>query len=228
MTLVIPDSISNKEHVAKLDELADKRFEDLNLSVLLVYLINTVPASALQFLGEQFDVMGYKGWKYATTEAKKRDLIKRAIELHRFKGTPWSIKEALRVIGVTPSIVEEGVSIFYNALITHNGGQTYGGGHWANFRVLIPDGAAPVIDSALMYEIRQLILEYKNARSHLTDVLVSKTADESITIVEEFIMSINFDMVDEVGRPVYDAKFNYNGVINHRDYEDVLNYTVSP
>ena len=36
----------------------------------------------------------------ALTEAAQRDLLKSAIGLHRFRGTPWAIKQALGVIGM--------------------------------------------------------------------------------------------------------------------------------
>ncbi len=195
MTLVIPDSISSKEHVAKLDELVDERYNNLNLSVLLVYLVNTVPASALPFLGEQFDVMGYKGWRYADTEQKKRDLIKKAIELHRYKGTPWSIKEALKIIGIPDAIIEEGIYNQYNGIITYNGDNLYGGGSWATFKVFIPDGTFPSLTPTIISEVTNLVLAYKNARSVLVGVSTAYISTESISMTEEFTLNVgnNFD-----------------------------------
>jgi phage tail P2-like protein len=51
--------------------------------------------------------LGYKGWKLANTEDDKRSLIKKAIELHRYKGTVWAVKEAMKSIGFTDAVLIE-------------------------------------------------------------------------------------------------------------------------
>lgn len=70
--------------------------------------IDAAPSSALPYLGELLDVMGYKGWVMATTDAQKRELLKSAIAIHRAAGTPYSIKRVLVSLG------------FANATITEN------------------------------------------------------------------------------------------------------------
>ena len=67
------------------------RFQDLDTDVLLVYLIDSVNESALVHLAEQFHIMGNEGWLQTRNEAEKRDLIKRAIEIHRYKGTKYAL-----------------------------------------------------------------------------------------------------------------------------------------
>ncbi len=226
MNVVIPDSIADKDHVSALDRMVAKRFEDLDLSVLLIYLINTVPAAALPYLGEQFDVMGYKGWKYADTEQKKRDLIKKSIELHRYKGTPWSIKESLKIIGINNSRIDEGIPLVYNASIDHSGTESYGGAIWARFRVCIPGNTFPLMTSALIFEMRELILAYKNARSRLVDVAALYDESDTISISESFFLNVTTDHNDYVGTPSYDAQYTYNATIDHSGYEDELNYVI--
>lgn len=226
MERVIPDSIADKPHVAALDRLAGERFEGLDLSVPLIYLINTVPASALPYLGEQFDVMGYKGWKYADTEQKKRDLIKKSIELHRFKGTPWSVKESLKVIGVLYSLIEEGVVLQYNNQVLYNSTETYGGNNWARFRVLLPGNTFPIMTAALVLEMRELIMEYKNARSRLVDIAAYYNEEDTINLSEALTLNIIENMMDTVGAPSYDAQYSYNATINYAAYDDELDYQI--
>lgn len=44
-----------------------------------------MPSSALEMLGWQFHI---EGWELAQTDEEKRTLIKKAIELHRYKVHP--------------------------------------------------------------------------------------------------------------------------------------------
>jgi len=41
------------------------------------------------------DVLGWKGWNIAKTEQERRNLIRTAIKLHKYKGTTISIKMAI-------------------------------------------------------------------------------------------------------------------------------------
>ncbi|MBB4268232.1 phage tail protein I [Roseospira visakhapatnamensis] len=82
------------------------RLEGLDLSKVLIYDIDGVDASALPHLGWQFHVMGPEGWELALTDRQRRDLVKQALELHRYKGTRWAVRQALDALGVRADIVE--------------------------------------------------------------------------------------------------------------------------
>ena len=75
------------------------RVSHIDLSPVLVYLIDSVDASVLPYLAEQFNVLD-EGWQYAITDAEKRRLLHKAIELHRHKGTRWAVEQALDVLGL--------------------------------------------------------------------------------------------------------------------------------
>ena len=94
---------------ARMEALARliARLSALPADVPLVNLFDLVDASALASLGEQFHVMGVEGWNLASTEAARRALLKKAIELHRHKGTPWAVTEALRDYLARPVILKE-------------------------------------------------------------------------------------------------------------------------
>lgn len=74
------------------------RISALPVSTPLVNLFDLVDASALPALGEQFHILGVEGWNLAGTEAARRALLKRAIELHRHKGTPWAVRSWLECL----------------------------------------------------------------------------------------------------------------------------------
>ncbi len=82
------------------------RYNTLETDRLLVYLVDKVDASALPHLAEQFHIMGNEGWLYATTEQEKRNLIKNAIELHRYKGTKYALRKVLEILNLNGKIRE--------------------------------------------------------------------------------------------------------------------------
>lgn len=87
------------------DELFS-RFNSLDVSKLLVYLVDTVNVSALPHLAEQFHLLGNEGWLFASTEQEKRNLIKNAIELHKYKGTKYALRKVLEILNLNGKIWE--------------------------------------------------------------------------------------------------------------------------
>lgn len=75
------------------------RLGSLDLTPLLIYIIDNVHASALPHLAEQFHITGLEGWQFAKSEKEKRELIKNAINIHRLKGTPAGVKFAAKQAG---------------------------------------------------------------------------------------------------------------------------------
>jgi len=172
---LLASGISNIPHLAVFDEVAKARMEAIQLEALLVYLIDIVDASALPVLAEQFDIQGVKGFGFAQTEAERRDMVKNALELHRFKGTPWAIREALRRIGLIVDVIEERVfaGTQRNGTVRRDGAvERQSQGHWTFFRVFFDAVANPNITAAQFADAFAIIQEYKNARSHLIDFTV--------------------------------------------------------
>ena len=66
----------------------------------------------------------------ALTEAAQRALLKSAIALHRFRGTPWAVKQALASLGWPTVSLLEGQSSWGGVAYPPNQG-------WAVFRVMI-------------------------------------------------------------------------------------------
>lgn len=136
--LSAPDSINDARTQALLAMIA--RLAALDLTQLLVYRIDSVPASALPHLGWQFDLLSPL-WQLlapansdlSTTEeatAARRMLIKNAIPLHRLKGTPAAIKQALASLGWSGAVIQEGQAVW--------GGTQYPSDQgWAVCRILV-------------------------------------------------------------------------------------------
>lgn len=218
---IIASSVRDIEHIAVFDDIIKQRFDALDKDALFVYLIDIVKSPALIFLADQFDVLGFKGWALANTDADRRNLIKNAIRLHKKKGTPFAIKQAISssIAGVDYqdiTILEHInlVGIFYDGIYTYNGSQHFGPGHWATFRVTIDATGMGPITADISYLIVQLILEYKNVRSWLVDLSYLYPLDENLlvddtvglTIYEETHLYDGADTYD--GSHVYDHEWN--------------------
>lgn len=146
--LLLPPPLAGDERFRALGKTA-ARISDIDLSPLLVYLVDTVNATALPHLAEQLHLLG-EGWQFARDDDERRRLLKRAVELHRYKGTRWAIQQVLETLALSGQISEW----------FEYGGQPY------HFRINV-DLATRGIDEATFDALVALITEYKNVRSHL-------------------------------------------------------------
>jgi len=216
MSNILASGISDRPHFAAFDSVAEKRFSEFELGKLLVYIIDTVDATAIPALAEQFDVLGYKGMRLATTEAQQREVIKRAIELKRYKGTVWALKEALRTIGYPSAVISESVGVGENG--------------WAEFRIAL-DGGNNIISPSSIDDVIKNVEEYKNARSHLVGVSFSidlgidsiGIADESVenpTVINEDTLTVGSDFK-------YNGAYTFNGAKNYSSDSDILEMIIT-
>lgn len=194
MSNILATSIATKEHLAAFDEMIAERFSIIEIEKLLVYLIDNCDAGLLPFLGKQFDVMGLKGWQLTTTDEQRRSLIKNAITLRRYEGTPWAVKEAVKSLGFFNAIIEEGVegigALTYDGAENYDGSNTYGSSFWANFRVVIDLGEDRGLDADIQELLTALINQWKNVRSLLLDISFISTIIEAENVSDEFTLNV--------------------------------------
>ncbi|MBP2848769.1 phage tail protein [Dickeya oryzae] len=114
------------------------RFDDLNLDALMVYLVDIVNESALDALADQFSLKG-DGWELAESDDARRAMIKTAIELHRYKGTPWAIRQVFRSLGFGEvELIEHIGRLNYDGQRNYNGMMVYGDSSaWPIYRVIM-------------------------------------------------------------------------------------------
>jgi phage tail P2-like protein len=148
---LIPDSIRDKSTEA-FNALID-RLGTLDLTPLLVYIIDNVSASALPHLAGQFGLLGDEGWLITQTDQARRDLLKNAIEKKRYKGTKYGLTLALQSLGLSVTVKEW----------FEYSGQPY------HFKVTI-DNSTLEITSQTLARLDRFITEYKNLRS-VADVI---------------------------------------------------------
>ncbi|AHN78537.1 phage tail protein I [Salmonella enterica subsp. enterica serovar Tennessee] len=164
--LLLPPPLASDERFSILANIAAERFAQIDLTALLVYLVDIVDASALPSLAGQFHVQGLEGWLFAVNEQEKRELIKQAIELHKYKGTPWAVRRVLEILSL-PGTISEWFEY---------GGKAY------FFKVeieLINQG----MDENLFNNLVDLIHEYKNVRSKLEALIVWIINQSAIPVI---------------------------------------------
>lgn len=164
---LIPPGIRDASTLA-LNELID-RMGTVDLTPLLVYIIDDVTASALPHMLEQFHVAGLEGGRLAENDTNRRALLKRAIALHRLKGTPAGLKQAIAESGFGDvTIIERTGEVYYSGVANYDGIYTHGteGGAWAEY-VLIMQRAVTNDQSVL---IQALCDEFAPARCRLREI----------------------------------------------------------
>lgn len=141
------------------DELFS-RFQDLDTDALLVYLIDTVDESALVHLADQFHIMGNEGWLQAKTEVEKREIIKKAVELHRYKGTKYALIKVLNSLNINGDVEE-----WFE----------YGGAPY-HFKIDI-FLQNYTYNEKVFESLKKMIDEYKNVRSVLEEISIESQFD---------------------------------------------------
>lgn len=135
------------------DKICEERFGKLNLDAVLVSIIDNVPSDALPHLAEQYHITGNEGWLQALSESEKRNLIKSAIKMHRYKGTKYAIEEIFNTLNIVGNVKE-----WFNY-----GGKPY------YFKVILQIFNRS-INEETETKLRALIDEYKNERSWLEQI----------------------------------------------------------
>ena len=115
------------------------RMNDADVARLMPRLINLVAPEHLVMLAESRSILGADGYWHAESDQMRRRLIKGAYELHRYKGTPWAIREIVRRLGFGEVQIIEGMgNKRHNGEITRDG--RYAHGHsdrWAHYRIIM-------------------------------------------------------------------------------------------
>ncbi|MCM5528975.1 phage tail protein [Parasegetibacter sp. NRK P23] len=205
---VLADSISHQPEFQGWYRTIKDTVADLDLGRLLVYIIDTVDSSAIPALAEQFNVLGYKGMKLAQNEQEQREIIKRSIELHRYKGTEWAIKEALKSIGFDDvQLIKTGFD------------------HWAKFGLEITNSTRAISDNAFT-DITQMVKEYKRAVCVLDSISLTISVEDVIDISEDEAIAnpaiVLEDLIEMSGTLRYDGEGMYDGDYDHSGDSDVV------
>lgn len=164
----LPPALAGDERFALLSELLDETLAGLDLNAMLVYLVDLVKPALLPTLADQFSLLDEAVWLLAESEDAKRNLIKNSAQLHRYKGTPWAIREVIRLLGFGEVTLQEGLNNqVHNGVIFRDGAHVHGDpSAWALYRVFLE---RPITnDQAAL--LRRLLLSVAPARCRLVSL----------------------------------------------------------
>lgn len=136
--LTYADIIERDQHYKLLADLG-LRLADIDAAKLMPRLINLVAPEHLDLLAESRSILGADGYWLAESDQIRRRLIKGAYELHRYKGTPWAIREIVRRLGFGEVQIIEGMGgKRHDGAIVRDGRYAYGhSDRWAHYRIIM-------------------------------------------------------------------------------------------
>ncbi|OBX06905.1 tail fiber protein [Gallibacterium salpingitidis] len=106
--LQYPVIIAASDKFVALCELG-KRLNLAEKRQIMTTLVELLPDEVMPLLAEKWSMTGYDGMFSAETSQSKSALINNAVQLHRYKGTPYSIREVLRKLGYGEVEIDEGL-----------------------------------------------------------------------------------------------------------------------
>ncbi|MCD6489411.1 MAG: phage tail protein I [Thermodesulfobacterium sp.] len=159
---LLPPSIVGDEKIKAFAEAFEEQFDKLYALTDIPCIfprIDELPEPVLDLLAWQFHIEGYK---LAQTIEEKRNLIKNAIELHRYKGTKYAVKKVLEALKLTGEIKEW---FEYE-------GDPY------RFKVFVNS----ISEEELYKKLIDLINQYKNQRSWLDAVGLHNEIEDNVYV----------------------------------------------
>lgn len=186
----LPNSVQTP-HINAFENVYTQKLSETDISKIMTYIIDLCPENVLYYLASQWDVLGVKGWKFADTIQKKRDLVRKAIPLNKIIGTPRAIIDALNSLGFPDVTIQENLNgAKYNGVYTYNGAINYNQSyHWAYFRVIIGINNLLTLNGQIYLDIRAIIEAWKNERSWLENLYMLADGLEQVGINDNLILS---------------------------------------
>ena len=154
-------------NVTPLEEAIEEMARALDLGVDLAQLMSPdrCPEAFLPFLAWHLSA---DDWSNDWSLPVRREIVRRAVEVHRVRGTLGAVKAALLAAGFADArVYEAGSAIRYDGTYSHDGAIAYQpGGHWAEFQVRVP--RPMTVEQAS--EVRRLVERAAPASRHLTEL----------------------------------------------------------
>ena len=157
-------------------------------------------------------------WDENWPEERKREVMASSIELHRYKGSVWSVREALRRIGYKEVEIQEGVAAQkHDGASMHDGSVTYSGqGEWYKFNLRLDLGETGGVSAAESALLREVAQRFAPGSRRLNDVRRSASIEEQVLYQETFSFGIVLGYQDSLpSGPRHDGSELYDGSVVH-------------
>lgn len=126
---------------------------------------DNIPTAFIPFLAWALHV---DYWDDALPEEIKRAILRRAFEWHRYKGTPWAVRKSLLDLGFADVLVSEWMD--------------FNGNPYTFALTLRP------FDEDKFNKAKRVAFEYKNARSHLAEIVGKMAVKEELPATDEAVI----------------------------------------
>lgn len=185
-----PDVVATDARLTALADLS-ARLETLPVDKALTHLVDAVDERLLPALAYGWHVTDLEGWRLADTTDKRRALLRRAIAMHRKKGTPWAVREALHSagFGAASRLIEGRAMRRFDGTIFADGSEVYGGHSWSEYQIEVDLGETAALDASTPGIVASLAREWAPISRHLTrlawraDVADTAASSEAQTTV---------------------------------------------
>lgn len=169
--LIYPPVLDKSPNAKVLADIS-LRLENIDFTNLSTLFLNLTDDKFLDILAEAKSVEGFDGLFLAKTPKEKKEIIKASLELHRRKGTPFSIREILRKLGFGEVILIEGLSnVKRNKTIKRNAAAMRGDDKsWAYYSIEFNRRISK--QDAIF--IREVLRNYAPTRSVLASMVFEK------------------------------------------------------
>lgn len=232
--LLPPNATDLERHL----EQATARTSEIPVPIGSLWDPQNCPVALLPWLAWALSV---DEWDGAWPEAVKREVIARSAELHRRKGTVWSVREALRAAGYAEAEIEEGLPrLLHDGSQSYAGAETYGAGaRWALFKVVADLGEDKSLTAADVQRLIRLIDRYKPISRHLREITYRATVEDSVDVSDSTATQVapTYTDIRPAGRrydgsilhdqavPLFfDGRYQHDGSVDH-DGRDELGET---
>lgn len=156
-------------------ERLTRRLLEQDVRPVVVVDIDRLPSSAFPHMAEQLSISDEPAWELAETDAVKRNLLRYAFELHRYKGTIYAVRMVFRLLGLGEVDVLEGRGGRRRDGQTRRDGYGMRGDasvQWAVYRIV----CYRLLTSAQADMARRMLASMVPARCALYDIDFTKAA----------------------------------------------------
>lgn len=161
---LLPPNASDLERAA--EGAIRARLDAVPIPLATLWNPDTCPAPLLPWLAWALSV---DQWSDLWPEAVQRDVVRQSYEIHRVKGTVYSIRHVLRTSGHGECELQEGLDAGrYDGRIQHHATHYYGPnpGYWARYRITLR--RAMTIYQAT--QVKRLLADTQPARCELVSL----------------------------------------------------------
>lgn len=210
---ILPESVRQVPAMFAFEETTKELLRRNGMELLITRFFDTMNAQKLPFFAPLFDVEGLKGWVFAATTDQQRALLKKAILLHRYKGTPWAIDQVIAQSAYPAAVLVENPQ-----------------GNLGTIRITIDANTNTPNDAQLNALIQQVMI-YKRGSTVFEGIFFTGLDFTDAMAIIETGLTINSDSLyndtaTTTGTFLYDGSVTYNGSRNYCNDLDTITISI--